>query len=350
VTGGGKVALITGIGGQDGTYLTELLLEKGYAVHGIERSNSAQADHIGNSRDDARGNARVMVHQGDLGEATNLMGIVSQVRPDEIYNLAAPSHVPASFAAAANTINSAGLGTLRLLEAIRLLGLASHTRFYQASSSEMFGHAAESPQTETTVFQPRSPYGAAKLYAYWITVNYREAYGIHASNGILYNHESPLRGAGFVTRKISRGVAAIHHGLQECLHLGNLDASRDWGHARDYVRGMWLMLQQDTPGDYILATGESHTVREFVERAFALVDRRIVWSGAGAEEVGTDAQNGRVLVRVDLRHYRPAETHRLEGNPARARDRLGWHDETGFGALVEEMVRTDLENIAGSPP
>jgi GDPmannose 4,6-dehydratase len=340
-----KVALITGITGQDGAYLSELLLEKGYQVHGIKRRsssfNTGRIDRF--YQDPHEADPRFVLHFGDMTDATNLIRIVQETQPDEIYNLAAQSHVQVSFETAEYTANADGLGTLRLLEAIRLLKLTERTRFYQASTSEMYGNVREWPQNESTPFYPRSPYGAAKLYAYWITVNYREAYGIHASNGILFNHESPLRGETFVTRKITRAVATIELGRPECLYLGNLDAVRDWGHARDYVAGMWAMLQQETPDDYVLATGEGHTVREFVERAFAQINRDIVWSGSGADEIGTDTKSGQVLVRVDPRYFRPTEVERLLGDAGKALAKLGWRHTIGFDALVREMVAEDLK-------
>ncbi|OJT95098.1 MAG: GDP-mannose 4,6-dehydratase [Alphaproteobacteria bacterium 65-7] len=340
-----RIALITGITGQDGAYLAELLLAKGYQVHGLKRRsssfNTGRIDHL--YQDPHSGNPHLILHHGDMTDATNLISVVEQVQPQEIYNLAAQSHVQVSFETAEYTANADGLGALRLLEAVRLLGLAPRTRFYQASTSEMFGAARECPQSEATPFHPRSPYGAAKVFAHWITVNYREAYGMHASNGILFNHESPLRGETFVTRKITRGVAAIETGAQDCLYLGNLEAARDWGHARDYVRGMWAMLQQDKPDDYVLATGECHTVREFVERAFAQVGRGLDWSGKDAAETGRDSRSGQVLVRIDPRYFRPAEVHRLQGDASKARARLGWTHETSFEELVREMVTADLE-------
>lgn len=342
-----KVALITGITGQDGAYLSELLLEKGYQVHGIKRRsssfNTARIDRF--YQDPHEADPRFVLHFGDMTDATNLIRIVQETQPDEIYNLAAQSHVQVSFETAEYTANADGLGTLRLLEAIRLLKLTERTRFYQASTSEMYGNVREWPQNESTPFYPRSPYGAAKLYAYWITVNYREAYGIHASNGILFNHESPLRGETFVTRKITRAVAAIELGRDQCLYLGNLDAVRDWGHARDYVAGMWAMLQQEFPDDYILATGEGHTVREFVERAFAETGRTIAWSGSGAEEIGTDTKTDQVLVRIDPRYFRPTEVERLLGDAGKARTKLGWRHTTDFAALVREMVAEDLKTM-----
>jgi GDPmannose 4,6-dehydratase len=343
----GKVALITGVTGQDGAYLASFLLERGYVVHGVKRRassfNTGRVDHL--YLDPHEHDTRFLLHHGDLTDATNLIRLVQETRPDEIYNLAAQSHVQVSFETAEYTANADALGTLRLLEAIRILGAGARTRFYQASTSELFGKAAEVPQRETTPFQPRSPYAAAKLYAYWITVNYREAYGYHASNGILFNHESPIRGETFVTRKITRAVAAIALGLQERLYLGNLDARRDWGHARDYVEGMWLMLQQDAPGDYVLATGEAHSVREFVERAFACTERRILWRGRGVDEVGTCARTGQELVRVDPRYFRPTEVDLLQGDPSKAKAALGWRHRTGFADLVREMVEADLAQV-----
>jgi GDPmannose 4,6-dehydratase len=341
----GKVALITGITGQDGAYLTGLLLEKGYLVHGIKRRsssfNTGRIDRF--YKDPHEEDPRLVLHYGDMTDATNLIRIVQETQPDEIYNLAAQSHVQVSFETAEYTANADGLGTLRLLEAIRLLGLVQRTRFYQAATSEMYGNVRESPQSETTPFHPRSPYGAAKLYAYWIAINYREAYGIHASNGILFNHESPLRGETFVTRKITRAVAAIELERQECLYLGNLNASRDWGHARDYAEGMWAVLQQPEPGDYVLATGEGHTVREFVEHAFAQIGRSIAWSGQGIDEIGTDSKSGKVIVRIDPRYFRPTEVERLLGDARKAREKLGWYPKIGFKTLVAEMVAEDLK-------
>jgi GDPmannose 4,6-dehydratase len=339
-----KVALITGATGQDGAYLAEFLLAKGYRVHGVKRRsssfNTARVDHL--YHDPHEEGVAFDLHYGDVTDATNVIRIVQETQPDEIYNLAAQSHVLVSFETPEYTANADGLGTLRLLEAIRILGREGTTRFYQASTSEMFGLVQEVPQRETTPFRPRSPYGAAKVYAHWITVNYREAYGMHASNGILFNHESPVRGETFVTRKISRAVAAIELGLQDRLFLGNLDATRDWGHARDYVEGMWLMLQQAEPDDYVLATGESHTVREFVEKAFALVGRRIDWRGSGKDEQGVDTANGRVLVEIDKRYFRPTEVDSLLGDPSKAEAKLGWRHKTTFEALVKEMVEADL--------
>jgi len=343
----GKVALITGVTGQDGAYLARLLLAKGYTVHGVKRrSSSFNTERVDDLYvDPHERETRFFMHYGDLTDATNLIRLIQEHQPAEIYNLAAQSHVQVSFETPEYTANADGLGTLRLLEAIRILKLVDKVRFYQASTSELYGKAQEIPQRETTPFYPRSPYGAAKLYAYWITVNYREAYGLHASNGILFNHESPLRGETFVTRKITRAVAAIEHGLQDRLYLGNLDARRDWGHARDFVEGMWLMLQQPEPGDYVLATGEMHSVRAFVERAFAHVGRVIVWRGTGAGEVGLDEKTGEDLVRVDPRYFRPAEVDQLLGDPSKARANLGWRHKTSFADLVAEMVESDLEAV-----
>jgi GDPmannose 4,6-dehydratase len=342
-----KVALITGVTGQDGAYLAELLLSKGYEVHGIKRRsstfNTGRVDHL--YRDLHEPDVRFRLHFGDLTDGTSLIRIIQEVRPTEIYNLAAQSHVQVSFEAAEYTANADAIGALRLLEAIRILGLEGSVRFYQASTSEMFGKVHEIPQSETTPFYPRSPYAAAKLYAYWITVNYREAYGIHASNGILFNHESPIRGETFVTRKITRGVAAIAHGLQSQLFLGNLDAKRDWGHARDYVEGMWLMLQQAEPDDYVLATGQSHSVREFVEAAFAHIGRRIVWRGNGVDETGTDDKSDQALVSIDPRYFRPTEVDQLLGNPAKAKRKLGWSHRISFSQLVAEMMESDLQRM-----
>lgn len=342
-----KTALITGVTGQDGAYLAEFLLAEGYIVHGVKRRSSSfnteRVEHL--YQDPHVTDPRFVLHFGDLTDATNLIRIVQETQPDEIYNLGAQSHVQVSFETAEYTANSDALGTLRLLEAIRLLKLVNKTRFYQASTSELYGKAQEVPQNEMTAFYPRSPYGAAKLYAYWITRNYREAYGIHASNGILFNHESPIRGETFVTRKITRAVAAIHCGFEERLFIGNLDARRDWGHAREYVRCMWLMLQQPEPDDYVVATGEAHSVREFTERAFAEVDIRIEWRCTGLEEQGLDASNGRILVEVDPRYFRPTEVDLLVGDPTKARERLGWRHEINFQMLVAEMVREDVNLI-----
>jgi GDPmannose 4,6-dehydratase len=345
--GGSKLALITGVTGQDGALLAELLLGKGYAVHGIKRRsssfNTARVDHL--YVDPHQEGARFFMHHGDLTDATNLIRIVQETRPTEIYNLAAQSHVQVSFETPEYTANADALGTLRLLEAIRILGMEKSVRFYQASSSELYGRVQETPQRETTPFYPRSPYAAAKLYAYWITVNYREAYGMHASNGILFNHEGPTRGETFVTRTITRAVAAIELGLQSKLYLGNLDSERDWGHARDYVEGMWMILQQDEPDDYVLATGEKHSVREFVERAFACVGRRIGWRGKGVDEKGIDTASGQILVEVDPRYFRPTEVDLLLGDPGKARQKLGWRHKTSFADLVDEMVASDLDEV-----
>jgi GDPmannose 4,6-dehydratase len=342
-----KVALITGITGQDGAYLAELLLRKGYVVHGVKRRsssfNTGRVDHL--YADPHEIGRRFVMHYGDLTDATNLIRLVQETRPTEIYNLAAQSHVAVSFETPEYTANSDGLGTLRLLEAIRILKLEKTVKFYQASTSELYGLVHERPQRETTPFRPRSPYAVAKLYGYWITVNYREAYGMHASNGILFNHESPIRGETFVTRKITRAVAAIKHGLQKKLYLGNLDASRDWGHARDYVEGMWRIVQQDEPDDYVLATGETHTVREFTELAFAEIGRPIEWRGKGLEEQGIDARSGAVLVEIDPRYFRPTEVEFLLGDCSKATQKLGWRHTTSFGDLVKEMVASDLKVV-----
>ena len=340
-----KRALVTGITGQDGMYLAELLLAKGYEVHGIKRRaslfNTDRIDHL--YQDPHTKDRRLILHYGDLTDATNLIRVVQEVQPDELYNLAAQSHVAVSFETPEYTANSDAMGTLRLLEAIRILGLEQKTRFYQASTSEMYGKVQAIPQDETTPFYPRSPYAAAKLYAYWITVNYREAYGLHASNGILFNHESPVRGETFVTRKITRALARIKLGLQERLYLGNLDALRDWGHARDYVEAQWLILQQDTPDDYVIATGEQHSVREFVDCAAAELGIRLRWEGEGVAEQGIDPRSGRCLVAVDPRYFRPTEVETLLGNPAKAKQRLGWAPQVSFAELVAEMVREDLK-------
>jgi GDPmannose 4,6-dehydratase len=343
----GKVALITGITGQDGAYLSELLLSKGYVVHGVKRRsssfNTGRIDHL--YQDPHQPSARLFLHFGDLTDSTNLIRIIQETRPDEIYNLAAQSHVWVSFETPEYTANADAVGALRILDAIRILGIQRSTRFYQASTSELYGNAAEDPQRETTPFHPRSPYGAAKLYAYWMTVNYREAYSMHASNGILFNHESPKRGETFVTRKITRAVAAIEMGIQDKVFLGNLDAKRDWGHARDYVEGMWLMLQQPEPDDYVLATGETHSVRQFAEKAFARVGREIVWQGKGNEERGVDHKSGQVLIEVDPVYFRPTEVHSLRGDPTKARQRLGWRHKVTFDELVTQMVDTDLQQL-----
>ena len=340
-----KTALITGITGQDGAYLAELLLAKGYAVHGVKRRassfNTARIDHL--YQDPHEMNVRLKLHYGDLTDSTNLIRIIQEVQPDEIYNLAAQSHVAVSFETPEYTANSDALGTLRMLEAIRVLGLEKRTRFYQASTSEMFGKVREVPQRETTAFYPRSPYGAAKVYAYWITVNYREAYGLFACNGILFNHESPLRGETFVSRKITRALTRIRVGLQETLHLGNLDSRRDWGHARDHVRAQWLMLQQDQPDDFVIATGKQYSVRDFVVTAGSLLDMRIEWRGEGVDEIGVDSLSGRELVRVDPRYFRPTEVDTLLGDATKARDKLGWTAEVSFPELVAEMIESDLD-------
>ena len=342
-----RVALITGVTGQDGAYLAELLLGKGYIVHGVKRRsssfNTGRVDHI--YRDPHDSGARFFMHYGDMTDATNLIRIMQETKPDEVYNIAAQSHVQVSFETPEYTANADALGTLRLLEAIRILGLEKRVRFYQASTSELFGDVRETPQKETTPFYPRSPYAAAKVYAYWITVNYREAYGIHASNGILFNHEGPTRGETFVTRKVTRAVAAIELGLQDKLYLGNLDARRDWGHARDYVEGMWRIVQQPQPDDYVLATGEAHSVREFVERAFAAVGKRIAWRGEGAQETGVDTASGRTIVEIDPRYFRPTEVHGLVGDPSKARAKLGWTHKVTFDELVQEMVEADLKQV-----
>jgi GDPmannose 4,6-dehydratase len=343
-----RVALITGVTGQDGAYLAQLLLGKGYVVHGVKRRSSSfnteRVDHL--YHDPHEGDVRFLMHYGDLTDATNLIRIVQDVRPTEIYNLAAQSHVQVSFETPEYTANADALGTLRLLEAIRILRMEKEARFYQASTSELYGKVHEVPQRETTPFYPRSPYAAAKLYGYWMTVNYREAYGMHASNGILFNHEGPTRGETFVTRKITRAAAAIEHGLQGKLYLGNLEAKRDWGHARDFVEGMWLMLQQAAPDDYVLATGETHTVREFVEKAFAHVGRHIEWHGSGPDEKGLEAETGRVLVEIDPRYFRPTEVEILCGDASKARAKLGWSHKVSFDALVREMVDSDLQKVA----
>jgi len=345
-----KVALITGVTGQDGAYLSELLLSKGYTVHGLKRRsssfNTGRVEHL--YRDPHEEDVRFFMHYGDLTDSTNLIRLVQQIQPTEIYNLAAQSHVHVSFETPEYTANADGIGTLRLLEAIRILGLEKTARFYQASTSELYGKVQETPQRETTPFYPRSPYAAAKLYAYWITVNYREAYGMHASNGILFNHESPLRGETFVTRKITRAVAAIEHGRQDCLYLGNLDAKRDWGHARDYVEGMWHILQQDEADDYVLATGETHSVRSFVELAFGHIGRGIEWRGEGVDEEGICQKTGKVVVRIDPAYFRPTEVDLLLGDPSKAREKLGWTHTTAFRDLVRDMVDADMAAVAGA--
>jgi len=341
-----RTALITGITGQDGAYLAEFLLEKGYTVHGIKRRassfNTERIDHL--YQDPHERNVRLRLHYGDLTDSTNLIRIIQESQPDEIYNLAAQSHVAVSFETPEYTANSDAVGTLRVLEAIRILGLEKRTRFYQASTSEMFGKVQEIPQRETTPFYPRSPYGAAKVYAYWITVNYREAYGLFACNGILFNHESPLRGETFVSRKITRALARISIGLQDTLHLGNLDSKRDWGHARDYVRAQWLMLQSNVAEDFVIATGKQFSVRHFVESAGALLDMKIEWRGKGVDEIGVDTLTGRTLVRVDPRYFRPTEVETLLGDASKAREKLGWTAEVSFADLVAEMVASDLDH------
>jgi GDPmannose 4,6-dehydratase len=342
-----KVALITGVTGQDGAYLAEFLLNKGYIVHGIKRRSSSfnteRIDHL--YADPHLPNVRFFIHYGDTTDSTNLIRIMKETQPTEIYNLAAQSHVQVSFETPEYTANADAIGTLRLLEAIRILDMSKQVRFYQASTSELYGLVQEVPQNEKTPFYPRSPYGVAKLYAYWITVNYREAYGMHASNGILFNHESPIRGETFVTRKITRAVAAIHHGLQEKLYLGNLDAKRDWGHARDYVEGMWMILQQEEPGDFVFATGETHSVREFVDLAFAEIGREIEWRGQGVDEKGYDSKSGDVLIEIDPHYFRPTEVDLLIGDPTKAREKLGWKSRHTFQDLVKEMVAADLEVV-----
>jgi GDPmannose 4,6-dehydratase len=341
------IALITGITGQDGAYLAEFLLGKGYRVHGIRRRsssfNTGRLEHL--YQDPHEKNVRMITHYGDMTDATNLIRIVQETQPTEIYNLAAQSHVMVSFETPEYTANADALGTLRMLEAIRILNMEKRVRFYQASTSELYGGIYKEPQNEATPFHPRSPYAAAKLYAYWIAVNYREAYGMHASNGILFNHEGPTRGETFVSRKITRAVAAIELGQQDKLYLGNLDAERDWGHARDYVEGMWLMLQQPDPDDYVLATGEGHTVREFVEKAFGRLGRKITWKGAKESELGIEASTGRVLVEIDPRYFRPTEADSLVGDPTKARHKLGWKHRISFDSLVAEMVDEDLKSL-----
>ena len=340
-----KTALITGVTGQDGAYLAELLLAKGYEVHGLKRRsssfNTGRIDHL--YQDPHALDRRLILHYGDMTDATNLIRIVQETQPDEIYNLAAQSHVQVSFETAEYTANADAIGTLRLLEAIKLLGLKEKTRFYQASTSELYGKVQAVPQSETTPFYPRSPYAAAKLYAYWIVVNYREAYGLHASNGILFNHESPLRGETFVSRKVTRGAAAISLGLQDKLYLGNLDAERDWGHARDYVEAMWLMLQQEEPDDFVIATGRKHTVRDLVTRSFAELGITLSWEGQGVDEKGRDASSGRIVVEVDPRYFRPTEVELLLGDASKARAKLGWEATTTFEDMISEMVRSDVD-------
>ena len=342
-----KKALITGITGQDGAYLAEFLISKGYTVHGIKRRsssfNTARVDHL--YRDPHERHVNFFMHYGDLTDSTNLIRIIQEVQPDEIFNLAAQSHVQVSFETPEYTANSDGLGTLRLLEAIRILGMEKKTKFYQASTSELYGLVQEIPQKETTPFYPRSPYAVAKLYAYWITINYREAYGIFACNGILFNHESPIRGETFVTRKITMAATKIKYGLQEKLYLGNLDAKRDWGFAGDYVEAMWLMLQQREPEDYVIATGETHSVREFTELAFKELGIKILWKGEGREEVGLDASTGKVLIEIDPRYYRPTEVELLIGDSSKAKEKLGWEPKVKLKELVKIMVKTDEESV-----
>ncbi len=343
-----NIALITGITGQDGAHLAQLLLDKGYIVYGVKRRsssfNTARIDHL--YVDPREQDTRFFLRYGDMTDSTNLIRLVQEIQPTEIYNLAAQSHVHVSFETPEYTANADALGALRLLEAIRILKIEDKVRFYQASTSELYGKVQEVPQRETTPFYPRSPYAAAKLYSYWITVNYREAYGIHASNGILFNHEGPLRGETFVTRKITRAVANIKLGQQEHLFLGNIDSKRDWGHAKDYVEGMWRILQQDKPDDYCLATGESHSVREFVELAFSHVDIDIEWRGSGLDEVGIDRKTGSCLIKIDPAYFRPTEVDELLGDPTKAWEKLGWKHTTSFSQLVSEMVQYDLKIVA----
>jgi len=350
-----KVALITGITGQDGSYLTEFLLEKGYEVHGIVRRsssfNTGRIDHVYKDRHET--GVKLFLHYGDLCDATNLITIIAKVKPTEIYNLGAMSHVKVSFDMPEYTADCDGVGVLRMLDAIRSAGLTNEVKFYQASTSELYGKVQEVPQSETTPFYPRSPYAVAKQYAFWILVNYREAYGMHLTNGILFNHESPRRGKTFVTRKITTAVARIHLGLDKCLYLGNIDAKRDWGHARDYVEGMWMMMQQDKSDDYVLATGETHTVREFVEKAFAVVGTTIEWKGPSGtvEEIGVDKNDpSNVIVRIDPRYFRPTEVELLLGDPTKAKKELGWVAKTSFGDLVKEMVEEDVKMTKGTIP
>ena len=342
-----KVALITGITGQDGAYLAEFLLSKGYEVHGIKRrSSSFNTSRLDNLYQDPHSNnVKFHLHYGDMTDATNLIGLMQKINPDEVYNLAAQSHVQVSFETPEYTANADGIGALRLLEAIRLLNMSKTVKFYQASTSELYGNSDIIPQDENTPFSPRSPYAAAKLYAYWITVNYRLAYNIFACNGILFNHESPIRGETFVTRKITRGVAAIKLGLQEKLYMGNLDAKRDWGHAKDYVEGMWLMLQQNQPDDYVLATGEAHTVRDFIENAFLEIGESIIWKGKGEEEIGLSKNTNKILIEVDKRYFRPTEVNYLLGDATKAKTILGWEANVKFSELVKEMVKEDLKLV-----
>jgi len=345
-----RIALITGITGQDGSYLAELLLSKGYYVHGIIRRSSSfntqRIHHLYKDRHET--GVKLFLHYGDLTDSCNLISILAEIKPHEIYNLGAQSHVKVSFSMSEYTANVDGLGTLRLLDAMRSVGIAQTCKFYQASTSELYGKVQEIPQSETTPFYPRSPYAVAKQFAYWSVVNYREAYNMHASNGILFNHESPRRGPTFVTRKVTRAVAAIHKGKQECVWMGNIDAKRDWGHARDYVNMMWLMLQQDEPDDYVVATGEMHSVREFIEKAFGVVGKTITWSGKGVDETGTD-ETGVVRVRIDKRYFRPTEVELLIGDPTKAKTKLGWKIETSFAQLVEEMVKSDIAELEKEP-
>ena len=347
-----RVALVTGITGQDGAYLAEFLLDKGYIVHGIKRRsssfNTARIDHL--YKDPHERNVNFFIHYGDLVDSTNLIRIIQEVKPDEIYNLAAQSHVQVSFETPEYTANADGLGTLRILEAIRILGLEKKTKFYQASTSELYGQVQEIPQKETTPFYPRSPYAAAKLYSYWITINYREAYGIFACNGILFNHESPIRGETFVTRKITMAATRIKYGMQERLYLGNLDAKRDWGFAKDYVEAMWLMLQQEKPDDYVIATGETHSVREFTKLTFKELGINIRWQGKGTEEVGIDASTGKIIIEIDPRYYRPTEVEILIGDPSKAREKLGWQPKVKLEKLVEMMVKSDEEDVLKNYP
>ena len=342
-----KTALITGITGQDGAYLAELLLNKGYIVHGIRRRSSSfnteRIDHL--YKDPHERNVNLFLHYGDLTDSTNLIRIIQETQPDEIYNLAAQSHVHISFDTSEYSANSDAVGTLRLLEAIRILGLEKKTKFYQASTSELYGKVQEIPQSETTPFYPRSPYAVAKLYAYWVTINYREAYGMYTCNGILFNHESPIRGETFVTRKITMAITKIKNGLQDKLYLGNLDAKRDWGFAGDYVKAMWLMLQQDEPDDFVIATGETHSVREFVELAFGEVGIEIGWQGEGVDEVGVNAATGDVLIEVDPKYYRPTEVESLIGDPSKAKEKLGWEAKVGLRELVKMMVAGDMRKL-----
>jgi len=350
-----KIALVTGITGQDGSYLTELLLEKGYTVHGIIRRsssfNTGRIDHLYKDRHET--GVKLFLHYGDLCDATNLITIISNVRPTEIYNLGAMSHVKVSFDMPEYTADCDGVGVLRMLDAIRACKLEKEVRFYQASTSELYGKVQEIPQSETTPFYPRSPYAVAKQYAFWILVNYREAYGMHLTNGILFNHESPRRGRTFVTRKITTAVARIASGLEKCIYLGNIDSKRDWGHARDYVKGMWMMLQTEEPDDYVLATGETHTVREFIEKSFAVVGTTIKWQGASGtvDEIGVDANaEDRVLVRIDPKYFRPTEVELLLGDATKAKNKIGWESETSFDELVREMVEEDVKMVKGETP